>query len=205
MQRIDDILTFWFGSPDVLDHGQLPDDQTSIWFAGGDEVDQAIENEFGDDVRRALDGAYKDWADSAHGRLALILLLDQFTRNIFRGTPRAFAGDPRALGLALDGIDRSHDISLDPIGRVFLYMPLEHAEEIGHQERCVQLMESLVDEVDDDRRSLFDGFYDYAVDHRDIIEKFGRFPHRNPILSRTSSPKEQTYLDESGQNFGQSS
>ncbi len=203
MQRIDDILDFWFGSADGPITGQLPEDQPSMWFSGGPQVDETIEERFGEDIEKALDGAYDDWADNPSGRLALILLLDQFTRNVYRGTAQAFSGDPKALSLTLDGLDQRQDVELDPIGRVFFYMPLEHAEELGHQQRCVDLMKSLTNEVDDPRRALFKGFYDYAIDHQDIIERFGRFPHRNPLLDRPSTDEEEQFLADNDTNFGQ--
>ena len=197
---IDEVLSFWFGSVAAVHTGEVPKENRSRWFSADEQTDSHLRSHFGEHVEKAGRGHYDEWADDSAGRLALIVLLDQFSRNIHRGTPRAFAFDDRALKHALDGIDRGHDQVVAPIARVFFYLPLEHAEELGHQQRCVELMEELVEDAPRDRRELFEDFLHYAREHRDTIARFGRFPHRNPILDRTSTPEEQEYLEEEDAN-----
>ena len=204
MTRQNQILTYWFGSVDAVTSGTGALEKASLWFAAGNEVDREMRQYFGDDLELAGRGKYDSWEDDPMEHLALILLLDQFSRNIHRGTPRAFAFDDRGLSSALNGIDREHDRAVSPVARAFFYMPLEHAEQLGHQERCVELMEELVAQVPEEQRELFQGFADYARQHRDIIAKFGRFPHRNKILGRPSTPEERAFLAEAKQDFGQS-
>lgn len=203
MERSEAILEFWFGPRTQLEANRVPDEKIAMWFSGGPELDEEISERFGEDLQRAGRGEYDHWAKLPYGRLALIVTLDQFSRNIHRGSPRAFAYDDQALSFALDGIDDGHDQQLPLFGRTFLYMPLEHSEELGHQERCVQLMEELVEEAPIGQRALFEGALEYAEKHRDIIAEFGRFPHRNPILDRESTAEEIAYLENSGSTFGQ--
>ena len=204
MQRSQEVLTYWFGTATAVRDGKIPEDRFSFWFDGDEETDKEIRNRFGDDLVRASKGLYDDWQHSPQGRLALILLFDQFSRSIYRGTPEAFAYDERALTYALDGIDGDHDCGVSPMARAFYYLPLEHTEELGHQQRCVELFRELVDEAPQDQRPLFEDFVTYAEQHRDTIERFGRFPHRNAILGRQSTPEEQAYLDGGGATYGQS-
>ncbi len=144
------------------------------------------------------------WADRAYGRLALIILLDQFSRNIHRGQAEAFENDSLALKLTLDGIQEGHDRQLLPIERTFAYMPLMHSEEIDIQREGVALFTTLADEARDDYPFL-DKSADSAQEHYDIIERFGRFPHRNVVLGRNSTPDEKAFLAEGGATFGQAS
>ncbi|BAU48711.1 membrane protein [Sulfurifustis variabilis] len=197
--RQDDLLNFWFGplGPDGFPRG----DRSRLWFGGASEMDDAIRARFADDVELAVSGSLDAWGETARGRLALILLLDQFPRNLFRGTPRAFACDTHALRHALAGLEEGQDGQLAPIERAFFYLPLEHAEDRGLQRRSVRVYEHLVREFPAAAAQL-QGFLDYAVKHRDIIERFGRFPHRNAILGRASTPEEITFL-ETAERFGQ--
>ena len=128
-------------------------------------------------------------------------MLDQFTRNAFRGQPDSFAGDAQALALALAGIERGHDQALPPMARIFCYLPLEHAEDLALQQRSVALFAALRDAPGAEPRAFFDGTLDYARKHQDVIARFGRFPHRNAILGRTSTPQEQAYLAQPGAGF----
>ncbi|MCC5808783.1 MAG: DUF924 domain-containing protein [Ectothiorhodospiraceae bacterium] len=192
-------LDFWFGP--LTEEGFTRDDRSGLWFSKSDAQDADIRARFLQQVEQALAGELEHWADSPQGRLALIITLDQFTRNIFRDTPRAFEGDPTALRHALHGIDRGEERALAPIQRVFLYLPLEHAEDLDMQDRSVERFRELEQQVPQQQAKAFAGFTDYAERHRDVIRDFGRFPHRNAILGRTSSPAEQEYLARPGSGF----
>lgn len=192
VSAIDEILAFWFPDDD--------NDEAAVrrWFTRDEAFDEAIRTRFGTWVERALAGELEEWSATPRGRLAQILLLDQFTRNLFRGSPRTFAGDARARALTLDGIDRGDDVALPPAQRVFFYLPLEHAEDPALQERSVALFEQLAHEAPQAERARYDNFADYARGHRDAIARFGRFPHRNAVLGRATTPDEQAYLDAGG-------
>jgi uncharacterized protein (DUF924 family) len=190
---IDDIHDYWFGP---LDEAGLADPQRNqLWFTSSEQTDADCRSRFGTRVDNALTGGSGDWADTDPGLIALVVLLDQFTRNIYRGTPRAFAGDERALALAQQAIASGHYQRLPAIHQVFLYMPLEHSEDGEVQEECVTLFEELSAITGNE---LIEGFAHYAVAHRDVIAQFGRFPHRNAILGRESTPGELAYLEKHG-------
>ena len=193
------VLDFWFGS--TGDDTATAQAQQKLWWSKTEEVDADIRNRFGGLVEAAASGQLDDWATDPRGRLALILLFDQFPRNMYRDTPRAFAYDPLAAKLALDGITAGADRTLRAIERVFFYLPLEHAESAELQERCVALFTALAAGVPEDDRKTFTGYVDYAVRHRDVIHRFGRFPHRNHILGRVSTPEETAFLKQPGSSF----
>lgn len=173
---IDDILSFWRAAgPDK-------------WFAKDDAFDADIRARFLAAHEAAANGELAAWEDTPEGVYALLILLDQFPRNLFRGSPRAFATDAQALAIAERAIAKGFDLTIPVPERRFLYMPFMHAEDLAHQERCV----ALCDASDDPEGVKF------AVIHRDIISDFGRFPHRNPILGRKTTPQEQDFLDEGG-------
>ena len=190
---IDDILSFWFGELD--ERGLCDPERHPLWFRKSDDTDRRCRTEFGDKVTMALAGELDPWARSDGGLMALVLLLDQFTRNIYRDTPAAFAGDSRALELALAAIDSGRHTGLPAIHRVFLYLPLEHSENLDNQDRCVALLTGLADEVGVEQ---FQEFARYAHAHRQVIAQFGRFPHRNAILDRESTAAELAYLEQHG-------
>ena len=194
-----DVLDFWFGNDP--DDDQVPEQKWQFWWTRKDETDQVIEQQFGELVAAASLGELDGWAGTPRGLLALILVLDQFPRNIFRDTPEAFATDRKALGLTLAALEQEVDRQLRPIERIFLYLPLEHSESLEHQQRCVELMESLEREVPEAWRKTFEGFTSYAVAHYDIMKRFGRFPHRNAILDRESTPEELEFLETPGSSF----
>lgn len=194
-----DILEFWFGAP-VSPTGLDPKKQR-IWFSKDPKVDREIATRFGGHLERASREALPDALDSPRAYLAMIVLLDQFSRNIHRGDARAFATDAKALTLSLDGYTRGMDRWLTPTQRVFFYLPLEHAEDADMQSRSVHLFRTLAEEVDPSDRSIFSSFLDYAERHRDIILRFGRFPHRNAILGRSSSAEEIAFLETPGSGF----
>lgn len=199
--RIDDVLAYWLGAPH-------PDNATALacknlWFVKSDATDAEIRERFGPLVEDALAARLDGWAATARGRLALIVLLDQFTRNLFRGTPRSFAGDAQALHWALEGIALGHDrhADLPAVARIFCYLPLEHAEDMALQERSVAAFQALADSAGADTREFLAGTLDYARRHREVIARYGRFPHRNPILGRESTAEEQQYLAQPGAGF----
>lgn len=181
------ILDFWFGAPPLQARAE--------WFRKDAAFDERIRAQFGAVVDQALAGPL-GWGDDALSRLAEIVVLDQFPRNLFRGQARAFAGDPRARSLALQVIDAGRDAELRPRQRSFVYLPLEHAEDLALQDRSVALFQALA-EAD----TSLAGSLDYAERHRDIIRRFGRFPHRNLALGRANTAAEADYLSQPGAGF----
>lgn len=188
----DEILEFWLGDPDP-GFDEL-DERISLWFEAGPEVDAEIAARFGDVFRQARRGSLDDWKTTARGRLALIVLLDQFSRNLQRGTEEAFASDADALRLCLEGIELELDGELSIIERAFFYMPLQHAEIPSAQEKSVQVFEALETTCSEAIRPHMRRFRISARSHRDIIAKFGRFPHRNRILGRECTDAEEDFL-----------
>lgn len=186
------VLNFWFGPLMSDSDGQL----RAAWFSKSADFDAEIRTRFGALIEQALAGGLLAWERSPLGALARILLLDQFTRNSLRGQARAFAGDALALRTAVTLIDAGRDQALSPLQRWFVYLPLEHAEDLALQQRSVALFEALA--ADDAR--LADAL-DYARRHLAVIERFGRFPHRNAALGRSSSAEELTYLAQPGAGF----
>jgi len=184
--RIERILSFWFES-EVLSAPQI-DGRMETWFGSSAEFDADIVREFSDDVEQATDGKLDHWANTPSGRLALILLLDQFRRNIFRGTADAFSKDRAALKLCIEGAMGNRDSGLAPIHRVFFYMPLQHTESKKIQEKSVDLYNRIVNAVSPSYRETFETIAQFAELHADIIMQFGRFPHRNKILNRENTP-----------------
>ncbi|MFQ1935558.1 DUF924 family protein [Aeromonas veronii] len=200
MQPWQPLLALWFGDEanDVLRATR----QAPLWWGKSSETDALLASRFGELVEAAAKGSLAHWADTPSGRLALILLLDQLPRNIHRGTPAAFARDPLARDLCLKGLSIGADKSLSPLERVFFYLPLEHAESREQQARSVALFEALAaEQAGTPAQATFAGFADFARRHQVIIERFGRFPHRNDILGRTSTPEEATFLLQPGSGF----
>ncbi len=199
------VLDFWFGRDAVtpaLFQAQMP-----TWFGGADaearaERDATMAAQFGTLAARAAAGALDAWAGSPRQRLALILLLDQFPRHLYRGTARAYATDQRAAALTLDGMQKAADATLDPARRVFFYMPLQHSEALEVQDESVAACQRLRDESPAAWREALDGTLDYARRHRDIVARFGRFPHRNAVLSRATTAEEAAWLEGGGERFG---
>lgn len=198
-ESIDSILAYWFG--EQAEDVAAAQAQAQLWWKKSTQVDADIKNRFGEHVAQAGAGALDDWAQEPRGRLALILLCDQFTRHIYRDTPQAFSLDSRALALTKEGLARKADQALRPIERVFLYLPLEHSESIADQHEAVRLFEQLKAAVPQEAQAAFDGFLDFAIRHRDIIARFGRFPHRNAVLGRASTQEEIEFLKQPGSGF----
>lgn len=188
----DDILDFWFGVPDSAEFGSA----RKVWFVKDDAFDGQIRERFGALVERALRGELEGWADQPRSALAHILLLDQFTRNAFRGTARSFAGDARALAAASRMIGTRQDESLPAFMRGFVYLPFEHAEGLTMQDEAIRLFTRLAGEAPAHADML-----DYAHRHRAVIERFGRFPHRNEALGRRSTAEEIAFLQQPGSGF----
>jgi uncharacterized protein (DUF924 family) len=200
MERSEVVLDFWFG-PRGAD-AETRARHAARWFAGGAALDAEVAERFGGDVATAARHQRDAWAATPRGRLALILLLDQFSRHLYRGRAEAFASDPHALALALAGIDAGLDAELGDAERAFFYMPLHHAENLAVQDRGVEAFAGLHGGCDAAWRATAAEFLKYAREHRDIVARFGRFPHRNDVLGRVSTPEERAYL-ESAPRYGQ--
>ncbi len=196
---IQEIHEFWFGP---IADGMNTQDRGELWWSGSAVTDTRIRNRFGIWVERALAGELPHWSSTAKGRMAAILLLDQFTRSIYRGTARAFAGDAAALVLCKEGLPIRHDQQLEPIQRTFYYLPLEHTEHLEEQNRCLGLYRKLAESVPETLKDEFQQSVGFAELHLDIIRRFGRFPHRNAILGRENTPAEAVYL-KTAPRFGQ--
>ena len=196
------VCDFWF-QPSA---GQAADAPRREWFQKNEAYDREIAQRFGQEIAQALEGGLHHWdAEGPQAALARILVLDQFCRNVYRNTPLAFAGDHQALQAALDMIDAGEDQALPPLQRSFVYLPLEHAEDLAMQERCVVLYARMADAeragAGAATNQAIASNLDYARRHRDVIARFGRFPHRNAILGRTSTPEEVAYLQQPGSGF----
>jgi uncharacterized protein (DUF924 family) len=206
MQRPNEVLEFWFGTG-PWDKARL-DERTAFWFGGDDPAavaarDTLIRETLEPMLERAARGEFASWAASPKRRLALILLFDQVPRNSYRGTAAAFAFDREALALSVEGMQLAADAALDPIERMFFYMPLEHAESLEAQDAAVAAFERLVTEAPPDLRGFCEYTLGFAKQHREIIAKFGRFPYRNRVLERQSTDAEREWLAASGERFGQ--
>ncbi|AOE87904.1 DUF924 family protein [Pseudomonas sp. TCU-HL1] len=193
------LLDWWFGPEAIASETAAA--RQKLWFGKKDSQDIEARERFGDLVEQALAGGLGDWAGQPDGWLALVLLLDQLPRMIFRNTPRGFAGDARAQALVADGLARGLERKLPPIRQVFIYLVLEHAEDLASQERALYCYRLLLDGAAASERELFEGFLDFSERHRVVIARFGRFPHRNAVLGRPSSAEESAFLLEPGSRF----
>lgn len=191
MLEFSETLDFWFGPPQAAQHGR----PRKEWFRKNADFDAEIRRRFGHVHQDALNGRLAAWEATPHAALALVVVLDQFARNMFRDSPGAFAADAAALGVARRVVDKGFDRLLRPIERCFVYLPFEHAEDLSCQRRSLALFEGL--------RFAPDclGNIDYAYRHYDVILRFGRFPHRNAILGRESTAEESVYLRQPGAGF----
>jgi uncharacterized protein (DUF924 family) len=193
------ILRFWFGT--ATDDLDVAEQCGKLWWKKDAATDARIRERFAGLLDDAVNNRCDDWLTDARGRLAMIILVDQFSRNMYRETPRAFAHDHLALKWCKDGLAAGVDRALRPIERVFAYLPLEHSETLEDQDRSVDLFTELANGVPEEKRKLFAGYADYAERHRDIVRRFGRFPHRNRILGRSSSDEELAFLKQPGSSF----
>jgi len=199
--RIEKILSFWFRER-TLSAPQI-DARMDVWFGDDPDFDAEILSDYAHDVERASDGELDHWAQTPSGRLALILLLDQFRRNIFRGTPEAFSKDKVALKLCIEGAMGNLDSGLAPIYRVFFYMPLQHAESRKVQEKSIGLFSKIANAVSPTYKETFETIAQFAELHADIVMQFGRFPDRNKMLGRDNTAEEEEYLSADSPGFGQ--
>jgi uncharacterized protein (DUF924 family) len=193
------VLDFWFGS--TPDDAVVAKERADLWWSKHKATDDEIRRRYEIYLILAVSERLNDWLSTPSGRLALIILTDQFPRNIYRDTAEAFAYDQKALTWCIDGLEQKIDRELRPIERVFFYLPLEHAEYIEHQDLSVKCFSELVSSAPADQRGIFEEYLSYAIRHREIIERFGRFPHRNKVLGRESTPEELAFLSEPGSSF----
>jgi len=194
--RIGNILEFWFGELDA--DGMASGEKGELWFRSSESLDNEIRRRFGTDVALALAGSLDNWSRRDDGLIALTLLLDQFTRNIDRGSPAAFSGDEAALRLVRAAVGAGRDRALPTIYRVFLYIPFEHAEDLAAQDEGLACFDRLLADCPASARDRLADFRRYAQAHRDVIARFGRFPHRNKLLGRTSTDAELQHLQRHG-------
>lgn len=199
MENQKTIIEFWFGQK--MDDRAVAEERSSLWWSKDPPTDAEIRRRFESLLIAAKSGDLDDWRLSIDGRLALILLTDQFPRNIYRDIPAAFGFDDLARNLCVEGLATRADRELRPIERVFFYLPLEHSEDLDDQNRCVALFRELAEEVGADLKATFENFVDFALRHHVIIERFGRFPHRNSILGRQSTQEEIEFLAQPGSSF----
>ncbi len=194
MERVEEILRFWFGDP--ADPNSEYGQQRQAWFKKDPAFDDTIRQRFLADVERAIAGDLDEWRQGPRSCLALVLLLDQFPRNLFRGDARCFRGDRAALTTAYYALDRGYDQQVLPVEGMFFYLPLEHSENLNDQNRSVELVRSL-----HAAHPEFESTLHHAIRHWDVIQRFGRFPHRNEILGRKTTPKEAAFLQQPGSRF----
>jgi uncharacterized protein (DUF924 family) len=199
--QIDEILTFWFGALEGRDDHDPS--KSALWWKGAKEDDDTIRERFGDSVGRALQGELDPWAKSPRGCLALVILLDQFTRSLGRGTAEAFAGDRAAQKLCRAAIEAGLDRELRLVERAFFYLPLMHAEDREVARLSELTFSALSEEVAAASNKDLPDFRQHARKHADIVLEFGRYPHRNELLGRTSTPEEEAFLASGGPTFGQ--
>lgn len=195
-----DVLEFWLGDATDPDNVKR---RGKLWFSATRAQDRVLRERFGGLHDRARRGELDHWVSEPRGALALILLLDQFTRNLYRGTALAFANDARALAISRDGIARGLDRPLGVVERAFWYMPFQHCEDIEVQRESVRLYRALLDDSPEQLIPFSKNTYEFAVLHCEIVERFGRFPHRNELLGRSATAEEIDYLEDGGHRFGQ--
>jgi len=200
MNNAESVHSFWIG--DAAHDPVAAGAKTKLWFLSSKQADDDIKERFGHLLQQAENGQLDDWISGPGTALALIILLDQFSRNLYRGTARAFSNDPAALDIAEKLVDSGQHLTLKPIERVFLYLPFEHSESIESQARSVLLFQSLTNEAEEIWQPQLQSFTDHAIEHQTIILKFGRFPHRNKVLDRVNTAAEEVYLQDA-KTFGQ--
>jgi len=200
MLRHLEILSFWFGN--IEENESYFKERGKLWFGGDPETDFLIRRKFEDDVNSAASGALSNWEENPLQCLALIILLDQFALNIFRGDPRSYEYSSLALPIAKRALADRIDQRFHPVQRVFFYLPLEHSESLADQEKAFELFHGLTENatVPVVKEWLASTEW-FAVEHRKVIERFGRFPHRNELMGRSSTPAEKEYLEKGGSPF----
>ena len=193
------VLEFWLG--DLDEHGLASSEKSKAWWKKSQSFDQEIKERFADDSAAILAGKHDDWPETPRGTLAAVIVLDQFSRNMYRDQAEMYAGDALALKLATDAIKKGFDRQLPTDARVFLYMPFMHAEDVAMQDRCVELFAAMLSDVDEAAKGRIQSNHEFAVQHRDIVAKWGRFPHRNKIVGRDSTAEEVEFLKGPGSSF----
>ena len=202
MVKIEQVLNYWFGE---LNDELAPSEKAALWYQVSEETDSEIRAQFSSLYQQAISGELSHWQQTARGSLALVILLDQMSRNMFRGTARAFAADIKALAFAKAGIEQGFDRDMSLIERIFYYHPFEHSESLAEQKRSVELFSGLLDDYREPKHiDAIENALHWAREHLEIIERFGRFPHRNKLLNRESSDTEVEYLRQAN-HFGQGS
>ncbi len=193
-ERYEDILTYWFGH---VEDTIVPSKQRArIWFGNDDEIDQEIREKFSLDYTHAITGHFHECLDHPRGQLALILMFDQFSRHLHRGTKDAFSHDQQAISVCITGIQKEFDHKLSLIERVFYYFPLLHAEDLSLQQQSVFVYKSLLDLALPETRGVYESFLEFSAHHYEVIKRYGRFPQRNRWLGRESTTEEVIYLKE---------
>ena len=200
MTSVDAILAFWIGT--AAGDPVIAKLKTKLWFMSSPAADNDLQLRFSQLLLEAEQGLLESWRQSTLGGLALVILLDQFSRNIYRGSASAFANDDAALKIAQNMVSSGQHLSLKPVERVFLHMPFEHSESLQIQAQSVSLFKTLTAEATEEWHPQLQSFTDHALEHREIISRFGRFPHRNKVLGRTNTTAENLYL-QSAKTFGQ--
>jgi uncharacterized protein (DUF924 family) len=198
-ETIDSILTFWLGNGQTAQ--EISDEKKAMWWAKNEQIDQEISGRFRAVVESVANSDLDHWRESAKGILASIICTDQFPRNMFRGSAKSFAYDSLALSMAQQAVATQTDLDLLPIQRVFVYLPFEHSEDIAMQHESKELFVKLHGEVGAEDKELFASYIDFAQRHLEIVDRFGRFPHRNEILGRESSSEEKEFLATPGSSF----
>ena len=197
----EEVLDFWFEG--AVEGVEAITARGRVWFGADPAFDRVCRERFAGLLARAVSGELDGWQETPRGALALVIVLDQLSRNIHRGSRAAFAGDAGALACCLRARERKFDEALRPIERMFLCMPLQHAEDRQRQDESVRTWEALAAGAGRELAGYFENSLGYARKHRDIVHRFGRFPHRNAVLGRDSTPQEQQYLDGGAPRFGQ--
>lgn len=197
--RIEDVLDFWFGELNEL--GCSSPEHRQRWWTKSKTFDEALRSHFLHDYEAIVAGEREAWRNTARGALAFIIVLDQFSRNMFRGTPEMFAADELAREVCREGLDADFDAELSFDERLFFYLPLAHSEEMVDHHRSIELLSGLVDSCTESLEGDARNYLDFAESHKAIVERFGRYPHRNATLGRASTPEETEFLKEPGSAF----
>ncbi len=187
----EEVLAFWFGREGEEGYGEFRE----AWFSRNPDFDHEIRDRFEDIYGEAVAGGLEAWKEEAESCLALVVVLDQFPRNMFRGDARMYAADHLALAAARHAVERAYDRELPPFQRMFVYLPFEHSEDLDDQRFSMELFRGLAGEMGSDDLLV------YAAQHLKIVERFGRFPHRNEILGRRTTPEEAKFLEEPNSSF----
>ena len=198
---VEKVIEFWFA--DASNSPENAFSRNPVWYDGGKIIDQKIRETFLGEVRSARDGELSHWVNTARGALALIIILDQFTRNVFRNTPQAYSGDELALNILNTSIKRGHDKVLSPAFTIWLYHPFHHSEKVEEQDYGLELLNNLKERSPKAWHDYIKKSIEGWTRHRQIISQFGRFPHRNLILNRESTYEEKIFLKQNGRSFGQ--